>query len=252
MPRLLPLLHVPPALGLPVGKILCLGRNYGAHVKAMAAAPGGGSPQAPAGPDRASPVLFSKPSSALVRPGGALWLPPGCERLEPEAELVLVVGRAGHDLAPEAAADYLYGYAAGLDMTDRTAQETAKQKGHPWDVAKGFDGSAALTPVVPAARVPDWRDLRMVLDRAGTRMQEGRAGDMLLGVGEILALASRRFALAPGDLVFTGAPAGTPPVDDGDRLELGLLGRDGETLARGTFEISRDRTRVLGEGGRGD
>jgi 2-keto-4-pentenoate hydratase/2-oxohepta-3-ene-1,7-dioic acid hydratase in catechol pathway len=220
-----------PVLGDPTrplrpGKALAAGKNYRAHSEAMA------DGQAPE-----KPLLFMKPASALVAPGGHGWYPPGCESLHPEAELVVVVGRRAAGIRVEGAMDHVLGFAAGLDMTDRGWQARAKAAGYPWEYAKAYDGSALLGPVVPRERVPDWRRLRVrVLAGDGELLQEADPAAMTLGVPELLAHASERFTLEEGDLLFTGAPAGTRPVEPGGELVLELVG-----FSRTCFQVLRER-----------
>lgn len=209
-----------------VGKILCAGKNYQEHVRAL------GDP-APEG----RPVFFAKPPSALVGPGEGPWLPPGCASLHPEAELVMVIGRRCRDVPEDRALDHLLGWAAGLDMTDRGWQAEAKQKGWPWEWAKGYDGSAVLGEVVPVERVPSWEELRVRLRVDGELCQEADPRRMTHSPARLLALISERITLEPGDLVFTGAPAGTAPVEAGAELELTLSDL---TLTRVRVTTSRD------------
>ncbi len=204
------------------GKVLAVGKNYAEHVAAL------GEP-APTG----QPLVFMKPREALVPPGGCLWYPPGCQDLHPEAELVLVVGATLRDASPETCLEAIAGYAAGLDMTDRGWQRLAKQKGWPWERAKAYDGSAAVGRLVPRARAGDWRDLRVVLHQDGREVQRADPNSMTWTPGPLLSAVSGTFTLSPGDLVFTGAPAGTAAVAPGCRLELEIpgFGRDAFTIS---------------------
>ena len=197
-------------------KIVCAGKNYAAHVQAMGDGP---APEAP--------LLFLKPSTALVRAPGTTWLPPGCEELHPEVELVAVIGRRAAGVAPEDALDCVEGFAAGLDMTDRALQRQLKQKGHPWEIAKAFDGAAVLGPVLPASAVQDWRHLEVFLcDDSGERLQRVDPALMSTPLPELVAHASARFTLDPGDLLFPGAPGSTAPVQAGAALRFGIQGQE--------------------------
>lgn len=228
MPLELPV-HGHPGQVVRPSKAVAAGKNYRAHVAAMA---DGQSPPAP--------VLFLKPPSALVAPGGHAWYPPDCEDLHPEAELVVVMGRRAAGLHPDQALDHVLGFAAGLDMTDRGWQRQAKQAGYPWEFAKAFDGSAPVGPVVLAEEAPEWRLLKVrVRTAAGELLQEADPGLMILGVPELVAHASARFTLEPGDLVFTGAPARTAPVRPGDELLLEL-----SDFTRTRFRVLRERPEV--------
>ncbi|PSQ70969.1 MAG: hypothetical protein BRD38_03810 [Bacteroidetes bacterium QH_9_67_14] len=137
------------------GKLLCIGRNYVKHADEM----GGDVPD--------EPMVFLKPSTALVRSGGAVVLPPPSEEVHHEVELVAAIGTDGKHIAEEEALDHVAGYAAGLDMTARDLQRAAKQRRHPWSVAKGFDTFAPLGPIVPAADAPDVQDAAIRLSVNG-------------------------------------------------------------------------------------
>lgn len=196
-------------------KIVCAGKNYAAHVAAM-----GDGPAPPA------PLLFLKPETALARTPGTTWLPPGCVELHPEVELVAVIGRRAAGVSPEEALEYVSGFAAGLDMTDRALQRELKEKGHPWELAKAFDGAAPLGPVLAADTVEDWRDLKVYLEIAGERLQQVDPRLMSTPLPALVAHASRRFTLEPGDLLFTGAPGATAPVPAGAALVFGIEGHE--------------------------
>lgn len=195
-------------------KIVCAGKNYAAHVAAMGD-----------GPAPAAPLLFLKPPSALVRAPGTTWRPPGCRELHPEVELVAVIGRRAAGVAAEDALAHVAGYAAGLDMTDRVLQRELKDKGQPWEVAKAFDGAAVLGPVLPAEAVADWRRLAVFLEVGGERLQQVDPALMSTALPALIAHASARFTLEPGDLLFTGAPGATEPVAAGAVLRFGIEGQ---------------------------
>ena len=191
---------------LRVGKIVAVGRNYADHNVEL-----GNAPLAP-------PVLFLKPPSALVQDGGVVTLPTGLGQVHHEVELVVVIGRSTRGAAAEAALDHVFGYAVGLDLTLRDLQNEAKKKGEPWDLAKGFDGSAPISHVVPKDRVPDASALQLTFDVNGVRKQTGSTGQMLHGVAALVAYASRWITLERGDLLFTGTPAGVGPLAAGDTV----------------------------------
>jgi 2-keto-4-pentenoate hydratase/2-oxohepta-3-ene-1,7-dioic acid hydratase in catechol pathway len=197
---------------VPVGKIVAVGRNYRDHAREMGAT--GDEP----------PLLFFKPPTALIPDGGQVVRPRYSLNLHHELELVVAIGRPGRHIAAEQAKDHILGYAVGLDMTLRDVQSEAKRRGHPWAVAKGFDTSAPLSMVVPAAEVPDPDELIIELKVNGDLRQRGRAGDMLLPVSELVAFVSSVFTLDQGDLIFTGTPEGVGPVLPGDVLEATLRG----------------------------
>lgn len=188
------------------GKILCIGRNYAAHAAEMKSA----VPE--------EPMVFLKPSTALIGDGDQVVLPAASRDVHHEVELVAVIGRRGRQIAAEDALDHVVAYAVGLDMTARDLQARAKAKGHPWSVAKGFDTFAPLGPCVAATRVPDVQDLAISLAVNGDVRQQGTTRDMMFGVAELIAYASTIFTLMPGDLLYTGTPAGVGPVQVGDTL----------------------------------
>jgi acylpyruvate hydrolase len=191
---------------LPVGKILCLGRNYRDHAEEMKA-------EVPT-----SPVVFLKPSTALLQNGGRIQIPPLSKQLHYEAEMVVVIGRDGKAIPRERAMDHVEGYAVGLDMTLRDLQSEAKSKGLPWSVAKGFDTSAPVSHVVPRDRVDDPHALQLSLEVNGSMRQRASTGEMIFRIEEIIAFVSQIFTLERGDLIFTGTPKGVGEARSGDTL----------------------------------
>jgi len=194
--------------GMPrTSKILAVGRNYAAHNVEM-----GTAPDSP-------PVFFLKPPSALLRGGGRVVLPRGAGEMHHEVELVAVIGAAGKAIGEEQALDHVLGYAVGLDLTLRDLQTAAKERGEPWTLAKGFDGSAPISEMVPAGEVGDPSGLAIRLDVNGRTRQSGNTSQMLRGVPRLIADLSKWMTLERGDLIFTGTPSGVGPVRDGDLLE---------------------------------
>ena len=189
------------------GKILCIGRNYAAHVREM-----GGAPDA-------DPVVFLKPTTALVRDGGTVVLPAQSSDVHHELELVAVIGRGGRHIAEADALGHVAAYALGLDLTARDLQAEAKASRGPWSIAKGFDTFAPLGPLVDAAEVGDPQGLEIALTINGEERQRGTTDLMVYPVARIVSFLSSVFTLEPGDLVYTGTPEGVGPVHDGDRLE---------------------------------
>ena len=194
------------------GKLLCIGRNYAKHAAEMQSAV----------PEQ--PMVFLKPSTALVGHEGTVVLPPHSHDVHHEVELVAVIGREGKNIAAEAALDHVAAYAVGLDMTARDIQAEAKKKGHPWSVAKGFDTFAPLGALAPAAAIDDPQNLTIRLTVKGAVRQEGHTGDMIFPVAELIAFCSRIFTLQPGDLLYTGTPEGVAAVEEGDVLEATCTG----------------------------
>ena len=195
---------------LKVGKILCLGRNYAAHAREMQA-------EVPA-----VPVVFIKPSTAIIHDGDAVTIPPFSHELHHEVEMVVVIEKGGRDIPVEEAYTHVGGYAVGLDMTLRDIQENAKGKGLPWSVSKGFDTSAPVSPAVPKELIPDPHGLEISLSVNGRIRQHSSTEKMILPVPDIVSYLSGVFTLEPGDLIFTGTPEGVGAVVPGDLLEATL------------------------------
>lgn len=189
------------------GKILCIGRNYVAHVQEMGDVA------------EADPVVFLKPSTALVADGGAIELPRQSSEVHHELELVAVVGTGGRHIAEADALGHVAAYALGLDLTARDLQAQAKANKGPWSIAKGFDTFAPLGPLAAAADVGDPQALEIALSVNGEERQRGTTDLMVYPVARIVSFLSSVFTLEPGDLIYTGTPEGVGPVRDGDRLE---------------------------------
>ncbi len=192
----------------PVHRIYCVGRNYADHAVEM-----GGSGREP-------PFFFSKPADALlpVSQGqtGQMPYPPRTADLHYEVELVVALGRGGAQIPVAEAYRHIFGYAVGLDMTRRDLQAAAKKEGKPWDVAKGFDHSAPVTPIRPIAQTGQMLAGHIGLHVNGEWRQSGDLSQMIWAVAEIMAELSTLYELQPGDLIFTGTPAGVGPVQRGD------------------------------------
>ncbi|MDY6983500.1 MAG: fumarylacetoacetate hydrolase family protein, partial [Pseudomonadota bacterium] len=179
----------------PVHRIYCVGKNYAAHIREM-------------GADlREPPCFFLKPADAIVL-NGRMPYPPGTHNLHYEGELVLALGRGGRNIASGSAFDHVFGYAAGLDMTRRDLQTYAGSRGQPWDTGKAFDHSAPIGAIHPAANVGKLLDGRLQLSVNGTMKQDAALADMIWACDEIIAELSKLYTLQPGDLIFTGTPAG--------------------------------------------
>ncbi len=193
-----------------VGKIMCLGRNYQAHAAEMKA-------EIPE-----SPVVFLKPSTALLSSGATIRIPQFSHDVHHEVELVVMIGKEGKFIPRQMAYEYVEGYGVGLDMTLRDVQAEAKKKGLPWSVAKGFDTSAPVSEFVPRASVGDPHDLLLTLEVNGVLRQHGRTADMIFSIDKIIEYLSTVFTLEPGDLIFTGTPEGVARVLPGDHLHAEL------------------------------
>lgn len=197
----------------PVHRIYCIGRNYADHVREM-----GGEP------DRAPPVYFLKPADSIVPGGGEVRYPPRTESLHHEIELVVAIGRGGENISADAAEQHIFGYAVGIDLTRRDLQAAAKETAGPWDTAKSFEQAAPISPLRPAEEIGHPLGGRIWLAHNGNVRQEADLGDMIWSIREAIADLSTLFTLAPGDLLFTGTPAGVGAVAKGDKLSGGVAG----------------------------
>ncbi|MGH8282221.1 MAG: fumarylacetoacetate hydrolase family protein [Gammaproteobacteria bacterium] len=189
-------------------RIFCIGRNYAEHAKEMGAA------------KPTEPVVFMKPVTSLVPEGQPLVLPKGQGSVHHEMELVAAVGRAGKNIEAAAALEHVAGVALGIDLTLRDLQSHLKQTGQPWELSKSFDGSAVIGKFVPCTALGDIRNIEMRCSVNGTLRQQGNTRDMQFPVAEIIAFLSRHWRLLPGDLIFTGTPAGVGSLVPGDRIEI--------------------------------
>ena len=190
-----------------VRRIYCVGRNYAEHAREMGHEPG-----------REPPFFFDKPADALVISGAAVPYPPETSDLHHEVELVVAIGGEARDLAPEAVPGVIYGYAVGIDLTRRDLQAAAKKAGKPWDMSKGFDASAPIGEIVPAAQIGHPKSGKISLSVNDTLRQSADIADMIWSVPEAIAALSRSVTLRPGDLLCTGTPAGVAALARGDRL----------------------------------
>jgi fumarylpyruvate hydrolase len=201
------------SLRFPVRRIFCVGRNYPEHAREM------GAPDS-----RAPPFFFSKPADAVMSAGSAVPYPSRTANLHHEIELVVALGRVGRDVDPGDARDLIFGYAVGNDLTRRDVQTAMKEQGKPWDIAKGFDHAAPLSAIAPVADIGHPECGRIWLEVNSAPRQQGDIADMIWSVPEVIAELSTWFELAPGDLIFTGTPAGVGPLKPGDRVRGGVDG----------------------------
>ncbi len=205
-----PVIVVPVAGGgvFPVRRVFCVGRNYAAHAREM-----GGDPT------REPPFFFTKPADALVTGGADAPYPAATANLHHEMELVVAVGKGGAEIPVANALDHVFGYAAGLDLTRRDLQDEAKAARRPWDMSKGFDASAPIGVIAPAAAIGHPASGRIALRVNGAMRQTGDLADQIWPVPDIVAALSRLVRLAPGDLIFTGTPEGVGTLERGDVAE---------------------------------
>jgi 2-keto-4-pentenoate hydratase/2-oxohepta-3-ene-1,7-dioic acid hydratase in catechol pathway len=192
---------------VPVGSIFAIGRNYAAHAAEMKA------------PVTKEPMVFLKPSSAIVHDGAVVALPADAGEVHHEVELVIVIGSAGRAIPEEQALEHVQGYAVGLDLTLRDMQSQAKKQGAPWSMSKGFDGSAPLSEMASRDEVGDGSGLDISLHVNGEQRQAGNTSMMLHSVAALVSFVSQRITLRPGDLIFTGTPAGVGPLCPGDTVD---------------------------------
>ena len=191
----------------PVHRIYCVGQNYADHAIEM-----GGDPT------RNPPFFFQKNPDSLVINGGDFPYPPKTEDVHHEIELVIALKSGGTDIPVEQALDHVYGYAVGIDMTRRDLQAVAKKAGRPWEVAKAFEHSAPCSAIAPVSDVGHPQSASISLSINGETRQSGDLNQMIWKVAETISYLSSLFELQPGDLIFTGTPAGVGPVQRGDRL----------------------------------
>ena len=211
-----PVLGGQPGEKFAVRRIYCVGRNYVEHAIEMGHS------------GREAPFFFLKPADTVlpVAEGsvGRMHYPSLTQSLHHEVELVVAIGKGGRNIAAADAAAHVWGYAVGLDMTRRDLQAEAKKLGRPWCTGKGFDESA---PIGPLRRVADCRltaDSKIVLEVNGAPRQASVIGKLIWSVAEIIEHLSRAWALAPGDLIFTGTPEGVAGVVQGDVLDARIEG----------------------------
>ena len=195
-----------------VRRVYCVGRNYAEHIIEM-------------GNDtRDPPFFFAKPADAVVAGGAAIPYPPRTDDLQHEIELVVAIGAEGADIEVADALNHVYGYAVGLDMTRRDLQAQAKKAGRPWEMAKGFDFSAPIGTIEPAASIGHPSSGAITLKVNGELRQSGDLSDQIWSVAEAIAHLSGFVTLQAGDLIMTGTPAGVGPVVRGDVLEGAIAG----------------------------
>jgi len=192
----------------PVRRIYCVGRNYIEHIREMKEAD-----------ERDPPFFFQKPADAIVPDGGVISYPMLTADFQHEIELVVAIGRGGRTVAVNSAAELIFGYAVGLDMTRRDRQREARERSLPWEIGKSFDQSAPCGPIHPVSRVGHFHKGAITLAVNGIERQRGDLSQLIWSVPEIISNLSHHYELQAGDLIFTGTPAGVGPLVPGDRLE---------------------------------
>ncbi len=199
----------------PVRRIFCVGRNYAEHALEM-----GGDP------DREPPFFFTKPADAVVESGTVMPFPKATNNLHHEMELVVAIGKAGENIDREHAMDHVFGYASGIDLTRRDLQQKAKEKGRPWDSGKAFDQSAPCGTITLANQASKIKDAKIWLTVNGETRQSASISDLIWSIEEIISILSTEFILKPGDLIYTGTPAGVGPLASKDKIEGFIDGLD--------------------------
>jgi 2-keto-4-pentenoate hydratase/2-oxohepta-3-ene-1,7-dioic acid hydratase in catechol pathway len=197
---------------IPIGKLLCLGRNYADHAREM------NSPV----PD--SPIVFLKPSSAVIADGDAIVIPPFSHDVHHEVEMVVLIGKEGKHIARAEAMNHVAGFGVGLDITLRDVQAVAKKGGLPWSVAKGFDTSAPISTMLEAGSVGNPHELDISLKVNGEIRQQSNTRNMIFSVDHVVSYLSTIFTLDSGDIIYMGTPEGVGPLKPGDTLEAELHG----------------------------
>ncbi|MDX1587093.1 MAG: fumarylacetoacetate hydrolase family protein [Balneolaceae bacterium] len=195
---------------LNVNSIFCIGRNYAEHAKELKNVV----------PDK--PMVFLKPVSSLVFDGESIFIPEQSREVHHEVELVVAIGKTGKNISESQALSYIKGYGIGIDVTARDIQQQAKEKSHPWSVAKGFDTFAPLSSFISSSNISNPQDLDLKIEVNGQVRQQGNTRDMIFPVKTLISYLSTIFTLNPGDLIFTGTPEGVSPIHAGDRIKATL------------------------------
>ena len=205
-----------------VGKIVCMGRNYVAHIEELNNEP------------PAAPMFFIKPATSLAPIEEPVRIPSYSNKARHELELALIMGKELFQAGEEEVLPAIDGFAVALDVTLQDVQDTLKNKGHPWEIAKGFDGSCPISQFVPAEEVPNPHDLMITMRVNGELRHNGSTRLMIYNIPAIVAAASQYFTLEVGDIVLTGTPAGVGPLEPGDSLEMEIahVGSYTSTVAR--------------------
>ncbi|HSW25575.1 MAG TPA: fumarylacetoacetate hydrolase family protein, partial [Burkholderiaceae bacterium] len=192
----------------PVGRIYCVGRNYADHAREMGH-----------DPDREPPFFFMKAANSIVQNNSTIAYPVGTKDVHHEIEMVVAIGKDGKNIAVDKALDHVWGHGVGLDMTRRDIQGEAKKLGRPWEMGKSFDESAPVTALRPASEIGHPAKGAITLKVNGQLKQQGDLAMQIWDVPEQIAYLSNLITLQPGDLIFSGTPAGVGPIKPGDKLE---------------------------------
>jgi 2-keto-4-pentenoate hydratase/2-oxohepta-3-ene-1,7-dioic acid hydratase in catechol pathway len=210
-----------------LGKVVCVGRNYAAHAKELN------------NPIPDSPILFIKPASSVVPFGPDFLIPKDQGRVHHELEIAILIGKALSHASTEQVAESIAGFGLGLDLTLRDVQDKLKEKGHPWELAKSFDGACPLTEFVSVSlpSKDDWQSVGLKLEKNGQLQQQGSSAEMLFPILPLIAYMSDYFSLQAGDVILTGTPAGVGPLKVGDSLLAELSQGNCVLLTRATVVV---------------
>jgi 2-keto-4-pentenoate hydratase/2-oxohepta-3-ene-1,7-dioic acid hydratase in catechol pathway len=199
-------------LNLPLGKVVCVGRNYADHAKELN------------NPVPTSPILFIKPATAVVPFSDRISIPHDQGECHHELEMSVLIGKPLHNASSNEVKAAIAGFGLGLDLTLRDLQSQLKEKSHPWEIAKSFDGACPLSPFIAPNKMADPENVDVELQVNGTVRQQGNTADMITPLYALIAHMSRYFTLLPGDVILTGTPAGVSALQAGDELEAKLGG----------------------------
>ncbi len=199
-----------PGINLTPRSIYCIGRNYTEHAKELN------------NPVPSSPLVFLKPQSALCFDGSEIQIPEQSSDVHHEVEIVIAISKMGRQISEEKAHNFIAGIGVGIDFTARDIQQKAKQAGHPWTIAKGFDTFAPVSNFVSLNEIEDLKNIEVGLSINGTTRQLGNSSQMIFSINYLISYLSSIFTLFPGDLIFTGTPSGVSEVKKGDKIEATL------------------------------
>lgn len=206
----------------PVRRVFCVGRNYAAHAREMGR-----------DPDREPPFFFTKWAETVVPSGSTISYPSETSNFHFEAELVVAIGKGGRNIPAANALDHVFGYATGLDMTRRDLQLTAREQGRPWDTGKNVEQSSPLGPIHPATEVGHIEKGNIRLTVNGDVKQDSDLTELIWPVADVISFLSKLYRLEPGDLIYTGTPAGVGAVVVGDVIVVSIEGLDSAKITIG-------------------
>jgi fumarylpyruvate hydrolase len=196
----------------PVRRIWCVGRNYLEHIREMG------------NDERALPFFFAKHADMIEPDGATIPYPPLTKDLHHEVELIVAMKSGGLNIPAAKALDHIYGYAVGIDLTRRDLQQASRKKERPWEIGKSFDHSAPCGALQSASKIGHPSKGRIWLTVNGTERQKGDLTELIWSVPEIIEKLSEQVALAAGDIIMTGTPAGVAALSPGDKIECGVDG----------------------------